>query len=218
MIKQKEIFMQCEGDAYSRRNVGAGEVKFIDRKVQEFLSEISASRVLEIGCGAGHRLDYLASCQADTEYFGIDPSKKATESYSGPAKLFQGTADSLPFPDGHMDVVLFGFCLYLCDVEDYFIIAKEADRVLADGGFLVIIDFEPPFPYQNSYTHKKGVLSTKMRFSEMFSWHPSYSLTSVIPFSNRMEKYDTDPNERISISILHKKHDLNLPQAPFAGK
>ena len=69
------------------------------------------------------------------ECYGIEPSFKAVETAcTSGVNAVQGTADRLPYRDGLFDVVVFGFCLYLCDREDLFRIASEADRVLNDQG------------------------------------------------------------------------------------
>ncbi|WP_421903815.1 class I SAM-dependent methyltransferase [Maridesulfovibrio sp.] len=215
MKKQKDIFLEGEGDAWCHRNVAPERPLLVDRKLKELLTEVSPSNVLEVGCGSCYRLNFLSQSFPECSFYGIDPSLDAKNYGNSSLTLTQGTADDLPYESGKFDVVVFGFCLYLCDVEDYFKIAYEADRVLADGGFLVIIDFEPPFPYQNPYSHKDGIYSTKVSFRSMFEWHPSFSLVSLTPFSHRMEAYDAEPNERVSISVLHKKHALNMPIAPF---
>ena len=61
-------------------------------------------------------------------------------------QVVQGAADQLYFESQTFDFVVFGFCLYLCDRDDLFEIAKEAHRVLKPTGWLVIHDFfaEPP--------------------------------------------------------------------------
>ena len=45
-----------------------------------------------------------------------------------------GTADKLPFEDQSVDILVYGFCLYLCDREDMFNIAAEANRVIKSSG------------------------------------------------------------------------------------
>jgi ubiquinone/menaquinone biosynthesis C-methylase UbiE len=76
----------------------------------------------------------------------------------------QGTADVLPFDDNSYNIVIFGFCLYLCDREDLFRIASTADRVLRDSGWLFILDFFSPLPCAKTYHHRPGVLSYKMDY------------------------------------------------------
>ena len=86
--------------------------------------------VLEIGCGQGLRLQELKN-KKNWITNGLDPSFEAFK--NGKRKginVYQGTADKLPFNDRSMDILIYGFCLYVCDYEDLFQIAAEADRVL----------------------------------------------------------------------------------------
>ena len=64
------------------------------------------------------------------------------------AALFQ---NSFSFPDNFFDMIILGFCLYLCDRNKLFKIASEVDRVLKENSYLVIIDFYPgSFYYKNN--------------------------------------------------------------------
>ena len=110
-------------------------------------------RLLKLDVG-GHRLEIIRNAFHSDSY-GIDPSSKDIEDGKSiyPNNSFQvGTADNLPFDDDSFDMVIFGFCLYLCDRKDLFKIAYEADRCLKNKGTLVIKDFCPPFPYKNNYS------------------------------------------------------------------
>jgi hypothetical protein len=65
--------------------------------------------------------------------------------------------------------------LYLCDPADWFRIVAEGDRVLTDGGHLIIQDFpDVSRPFARKYTHRDGVLSYHMRFSDLWQTHPWY--------------------------------------------
>jgi ubiquinone/menaquinone biosynthesis C-methylase UbiE len=62
---------------------------------------------------------------------GLDSSNAPiTEAVNKGVDAKQGTADELPFPNNSFDIVVFDFCLYLCDRLDLFKITAEADRVL----------------------------------------------------------------------------------------
>jgi ubiquinone/menaquinone biosynthesis C-methylase UbiE len=179
-MSQKAKFLQSEGDAYFSRN--AGHASAAPYPVTPALQALNLHprAILEIGCSDGFRLDGMrktfgAKCS------GIDPSSEAVEGgmkvYPG-LDLRVGTADKLPFADASFDVVIFGFCLYLCDPTDHFQITAEATRVLSDPGVLVIYDFNSPAAYRRKYAHKSGVFSHKMDFASLFTAHPGYRLLS----------------------------------------
>jgi ubiquinone/menaquinone biosynthesis C-methylase UbiE len=204
---QRDTFLQEEGDAwYERNSHSAGIVPLLF--VKEF-SKIHPvpQRILEIGCSFGENLRALHTSYGCAVY-GIDPSAKAVEAGRVQAPHLQltvGTADSLPYNDQFFDCVIFGFCLYLCDRELLFKIAGEADRVLHAPGHLLIMDFFPPYPYRNTYTHKSGVFSYKMNYSSMFLWHPAYSLVSHRSLTHSAENFDAYPDERIALICLAKQ-------------
>lgn len=115
-----------------------------------------------------------------------------------------GTADQLPWADSSLDVVVFGFCLYLCDREDLFRISAEAHRVLKDQGWLIILDFYAKASYSNPYTHFEGLKSFKTDYAAMFLWHEWYTLFSHKIFGNGNGSFTDDKNEWVSVSVIRK--------------
>lgn len=216
-MKQKDKFLSGEGDNWFDRNVDS-----FDQKAQiqnailfDFISRhpnVTPSSVLEIGCSNGWQLNRLSEHYRISDCFGIEPSKKAVENgkqqYPG-LDLIQGTADNLPYSDDYFDMVIFGFCLYLCDPEDLFTIAREADRVLQDRGILCVFDFDVPAPYHNVYAHDQSIRCYKMNFANMFMWHPQYSLVEKLTVSN---KDITDADQRETFSFLAKNTSAAFPQ------
>ena len=155
-MKQKDIFLEFEGNAWFERNanaLGSRKLPESDSLLIEILNLpllAEGTKILEIGCGDGTRLGWLReNCGFDC--YGVEPSGQAV----GAAKrrgitAYEGTADQLPFDANTFDIVVFGFCLYLCDREDLFRIAYEADRVLRNPGWLLILDFYSPSPVATS--------------------------------------------------------------------
>ena len=106
--------------------------------------------VLEVGCGAGQGLGYLA--RRARSVVGGDYTdanlRHAQRYYNGRARLVRLDAHRLPFPDGSFDlVVLFEAIYYLGHPEDFL---QESRRVLRDGGMLLVstvnrdwVDFSP---------------------------------------------------------------------------
>lgn len=215
-MMQRDIFLEGEGDAWFERNRDRRRTMRFPG-VQELLALGRRFRAtLEIGCGDGRRLLAL-SHMIGGEFHGIDPSQRAVEAGAEdapkwrPLHLVRGTADSLPYDAGAFDLVIFGFCLYLCDREDLFRIAAEADRVLEDGGFLVIHDFHAR-PHRNPYRHRAGVQSFKMDYAAMFLWNPAYSLVSQSVLSESGAGLPLGPGDAAAITILKKDMARAYPE------
>ena len=177
---------------------------------------VKPNAVLEVGCGAGHRLALLQR-RFGAECHGLEPSAEAIAHGRAqyPDLLFeQGTAETLSYPDDRFDVVIFGFCLYLCDPRDHFRIAWQADRVLRDGGYLVIHDFLAPAPYSNAYAHRAGILSHKMEWSRMFAWSPAYRLIAR-QYLEHQTALSFAADEQISVDVLRKDRQIAFPKNPY---
>ena len=212
MVKQRDAFLESEGNAFYSRNK-ADALSSISRsgsdepvlRAMEFTG-VSPRSTLEIGCANGWRLSLVAA-RYGSAVAGIDPSADALADgrRSMPhADLRHGTADELPFADHQFDTVIFGFCLYLCDPQDLFRIAAEADRVLADKGYLIIHDFHPDVPHAREYAHLRPLRSHKMDYGTMFSWHPAYQLIAVFPFASDYRMPPTCADTREATRVFYK--------------
>ena len=213
-MKQKEIFLTGEGDAWFTRNADAlGKQRLPDSDplliellgLKEQLAAVpEVGRVLEVGCGSGVRLAWLQQ-HMGLECHGIEPSDMAVSQANSIGVHAQiGTADQLPFADKSFDAVIFGFCLYLCDRDDLFKIAAEADRVLKDPGWLLIKDFYSPTPLAKAYHHKAGVNSYKMDYKTLFTWNPDYNVYSHRVVHHADNGYTDDRQEWVATSVLRK--------------
>jgi ubiquinone/menaquinone biosynthesis C-methylase UbiE len=210
-MKQREVFLQSEGDAWFRRNPrspdsrGFPQSDFLLREINELAPVPSkGARVLEIGCGDGARLGWLRE-QRGFECYGVDPSAQAVAAAQGQGiAARQGTAEQLPFATGEFDLVMFGFCLYLCDRDDLFRIACEADRVLKNPGWLLILDFYGPAPSRREYHHRAGLFSFKMDYRTLFTWHPAYVTYSHKIHHHSHDGYTDDSQEWVATSVLRK--------------
>ncbi len=217
MPLQKTIFLEGEGDSYFNRNRKQTDSEQEPIIVSMREIGIRPALVLEIGASSGV---LLASIQRlfGAECYGIDPSAKAIEYgrvHYPNINLSRGTADNLVFPTGRFDLVIFGFCLYLCDPADYFRIAQEADRVLRDKGFLIIKDFTSPVPLKGAYRHLPGIFSRKLDWAKMFTWHPAYRLLSR-RYIEDIRPYSFHPHEGMAIDVLCKDHEEAFTPNPYA--
>lgn len=154
------------------------------------LHSIIPDNVLEIGCSNGWRLDELSE-KYGCNVFGIDPKESKLP------WITTGTAEKLPYKDGTFDLVIYGFCLYLVDRDDLFKVVMEGDRVLADGGHLIIHDFSPEYPHKRPYEHCEGVYSYKMNYENLWLANPSYRMI----YSTR---HGSDNDDYESVCMLKK--------------
>ena len=224
---QTAAFLQGEGDAWFGRNRGAltgkesyFECDLITGELAPFHEGISD--LLEIGCGDGHKAELLARFFG-ARAAGIDPSQEAIAHglqrlegrIDAPAvDLRVATADRLPFADASFDLVYFGFCLYLVGRSQLLSAVAEADRVLRSGGFLAILDFDPPQRMRRAYHHRPGLYSYKQDYASMFTATGAYQLFGKRSFSHSGQHFSRDPQERVAMSFLYKDPDPYLPAAP----
>jgi ubiquinone/menaquinone biosynthesis C-methylase UbiE len=173
-MKQADIFTESEGDAWLARNR-----VLVDRDpVSDAIGHLGLKpqHVLEVGCANGWRLAALRG-KFGCEVNGVEPSMQGCiEAATRRVPVWRITAEALPAGNEAYDLVIYGFCLYLTDPIDWLKIAAEGDRVLMNGGHLIIHDFtEPTKPFAKRYAHRDDVLSYHMRFSGLWLSHPGYT-------------------------------------------
>jgi|APLak6261660231_1056022.scaffolds.fasta_scaffold20541_1 ubiquinone/menaquinone biosynthesis C-methylase UbiE len=148
-----------------------------------FARDLSKNKkVLEIACGSGFGLTYLA--QAADFVNAIDIDKKNIEftlnnlkssNRSHNIKVKQMDAQNLEYPDNYFDVVLLFEAIYY--IPNINAALKEAERVLKkDGKFIIVTvnkewgDFHPS-PYSVNYysmTELNHLLSKRFRLIENY--------------------------------------------------
>ena len=197
-MNQGAAFLDGEAAAWFERNkyFADPESDPILRLLED--SGLKPSRVLEVGCSNGWRLAAIRArygCRTD----GIDPLKTSNE------YVYRGTADDLGlWYVGTFDLVIYGFCLYLVDREDLFRIVTEGDRVLKDGGHLIIWDFSSKVPHCRPYKHREGLFSYKMDYANLWLANPAYSLV-------RRSIQGDKPDNLTSVVMLQKRIDRAWP-------
>lgn len=177
MKKQKYTFLEGEGDRWFERNrdhlinysINTDHVVGAMRK-----HGIVPKRAVEFGCSNGARLAALRDAYG-CDIMGVDPSREALqEAANRRVPAIQSTASS-PALQAPFDLVIYGFCLYLTDPEDWLQIAAEGNNVLSVGGHLIVHDFEPPEDvFTRNYKHRDGVLSYHFDFASLWVVHPQY--------------------------------------------
>lgn len=215
---QRKAFQQYEANQWFARNKSllnsyAGEHDFVVNLLLQY--KIKPLRILELGSSAGYRLHYLKHLFPDAQVFGIDPSTDAvatgTQLYPG-VELHVGTADDLSvFEDGFFDLVIIGFVFYVIDRSLLLRVVSEIDRVLADKGLLINVDFFSEKAIKNNYHHitEFEAFSFKQGYETIFLASEMYQLLHKISFhhSNRQPDATDDYFNKCTATLLKK--DVN---------
>jgi len=129
------------------------------------LLPLSGRRILDVGCGTGGWLLQFAQCDADPALMsGIDLSRDRIDRAKRrlpQADLRTGCASTLPWPDGHFDIVtqFEAFSSILSD-EMKRDLAREMVRVLKPGGAILWLDFRVS---KRSNQHVKAIREAEIR-------------------------------------------------------
>ena len=210
---QRQVVLEGEGDAWFQRNRQADAdqiAHWIDQDpLAQLLEHMPLPRgpevsVFEVGCGQGLRLTGLSKAKG-WSVAGLDPSEKAIAAVNAAGcKGMVGTAEALPLADRSVDLLIYGFCLYLCDRDDLFRIVAEAHRVLKLQAWLAILDFWSPHQGINPYHHRPGIQSYKDDLPAMFSWHPSYVITDHRLRHHATRAHTDEPQEWVAATLLRR--------------
>jgi ubiquinone/menaquinone biosynthesis C-methylase UbiE len=121
------------------------------REILEHARIGAQSRVLDVGCGTGTQAVLTKRAHPDAEVIGVDGDPKALAIAKQKAAragvevgLDEGLATALPYADRRFDRVLSSLVFHHLEEADKRRAASEILRVLAPGGFFLLVDFGAP--------------------------------------------------------------------------
>src|SRR3989344_1002348 len=217
---QEDIFLAKEGDAWYRRNIHglSPAVREDDDELALIRSErLRPRHVLEVGASNGWRLESIRRYRPRAHYVGIEPSREAVA--AGKKKypkliLKRGVAAHLPFSDSAFDLVLTVFVFHWVSRDKLLKSVAEIDRVLADGGHLIVSDFYSNVPRKNQYRHRKGVFTWKTDYGALFEASGNYMRVKRVVTKYRTGGVSTatgqssttrPPEDLLTVMTLYKK-------------
>jgi len=165
----KSFFLNSEGDNWFRRNISKiNDEKYYDdfysKEVLNLIKKLRGDiKLLDVGTSDGSRLKFISNRirRKKIKLYGLDPSKVAVKSNKDKKiKIKVGTADKIPFKKNYFDIVLFSFCLYLCDTKLLNKIVSETLRVLKKNSFIIIFDF---YSKKKLYFNYKHISNSRIR-------------------------------------------------------
>ncbi len=132
---QLERFDQPWGTAYEHEAFSA------------LLPDVTGSRVLDLGCGAGQLTLYLAQAGA-AEVIGVDLSERMleiaiAERSDARVTYIRASMDEVEFPSGRFELVVSSLAVHY--VEDYSALTRRIAGWLVPGGTLVFSTEHPVF-------------------------------------------------------------------------
>lgn len=99
----------------------------------DFIGELPAGRVLDVGCGLGF---LLSGISANWERHGVEVSAFAAEHASRYGKIYQGYLEDAGYPDAFFDLVVIYHVIE--HVQDPQKLIMEIRRILKPGGWLIL--------------------------------------------------------------------------------
>ncbi len=191
MGQQEDTFLNGEGDKWFERNIykmGQNPAEDPVLRMLEKYRPITPStlgprgpRTVEFGCANGWRLEEIRKMFGNF-CAGVDPSTDALRNGAAKYKeisFHRGTMTAHPFSANSFGLVIYGFCLYVADPEDYFEIVAQGNNILLDSGHMLIYDFDADHPHAVPNHHVDGLMTYKMDFSRLWLAHPHYRMVDV---------------------------------------
>lgn len=176
MTDQENIFSSSEGDAWFFRNQGVmASADSIEMQAPRLLMEqygLNPIRILEIGCSNGWRLNEIRE-RYSSICLGVEPSQAAIDEgrrLFPEITLLKGVASSVPIQEP-CDLVIVNYVMHWVSREALYRSINEIVRLVADGEYLILGDFDPDVSFRNSYKHlpDQGVYTYKwLYFRDVF--------------------------------------------------
>lgn len=205
-----ELFTKNEWGRYPDVEV----VRFFERNFKKTDYDRKNLKVLEVGCGTGANLFYLA--REGFNAFGIDGSKIAIERAKQrmqdeglTADLETGDILSLPYENNTFDAVLDCECIYANSYKDSQKIMREINRVLKPGGMFFSLTFATGTYGDGNGTLLEGEANTYTKINEG-ALHSEYGLirfTSLEEISDLYgSEFELNSIEYVIRSINNHEH------------
>jgi SAM-dependent methyltransferase len=214
-VDQGAVFLHGEGDAWFLRNrqhladEGHGEQDPVVRLLDG--AGVRPTAALEVGASNGWRLAALVrrfGCAATA----VEPSPLAVrdgEARFSAVRFVRGQAHDLAgLADGSFDLAVVNFVLHWVDRRALLRSVAEIDRVLRDGGWLVVGDFDPPAPQRVRYHHRPDadVWTYKQDYPAIWLASELYEEAASLRFhhATRVVSDGVEPAQRGRVSLLRK--------------
>lgn len=210
---QDNVFSQSEGDRWFARNRSALEgfdaAGDLSLRLMD-LYDLRPDSTLEVGAANGFRLAEIHR-RTGARVTAVEPSAQAVA--EGKRKFpfvafVRGVAHSIPLHDC-FDLVIVNFVLHWVDRTKLIQSVAEVDRMVKDGGFLIIGDFQPSNRFQVRYHHleNEDVRTFKQNYAGPFLTSGLYHPVALLTADHAAKKLQAKApeSERIGVWLLRKQ-------------
>lgn len=209
---QDKIFLK-EGDRWFERNLQS--LRKIDDIVIFLIDlyNLYPSKVFELGSSNGYRLARIKE-KFDCYVIGVEPSHKACfdgrKNFS--LEMIRGVGSEIPIKDNVFDLVIVNSVFHWIDRQNLLKTVSELDRILKDGGFIIIGDFFPDYLYLKVRYHHlsdKHVFTYKQDYSKIFTFSGIYKKIATLTYDVSDKKLKTSIGRDYKFSVTLMQKNLN---------
>jgi SAM-dependent methyltransferase len=184
--------VMAAGYAHARPPVHARVIELL----RKHFDSLPVPRALDVGCGAG--LSTRALAPLATERIAIDPAEgmlRYAHDVAPGAQFIVASAEALPFPAAHFDLISAAGSLNYVDLPRFFV---EARRVLRPQGILAIYDFSTGSSFRESHHLDRWFQA----FIERYPWEQGEA-TALDPeiLARISEGFEIKSAERFEIAL-----------------
>ena len=211
-VDQGTIFVESEADRWFERNQSGLERCDWQRDLPLRLIELyrlHPATVLEVGASNGYRLAAIVE-RYGARGVAVEPSSQAIRDGRNrfpDVEFVQATADAIALHDA-FDLVIVNFVFHWIDRSKLMRTVAEIDRLLVDGGFMIIGDFFPQHPARAPYHHlpDREVFTYKQDYAAVFLASGLYRQVGMLTgdHASATPEANVTENERIATWLLRK--------------
>jgi ubiquinone/menaquinone biosynthesis C-methylase UbiE len=207
----QEKFFKKEGDNWfdrNRKSLYANAYPDVALRTIDMYG-LKPKKVLEVGASNGWRLALIAD-KFGSKCVGVEPSAKAVKDGNknfSKIHMVRGVASDIPLKE-KFDLVIVNLMLTWVSRDEIFKAFAEIDRMVADGGHLIVGDFLPDYPMMVEYHHKPNqeIYTYKLDYAEAFTSLATYRSISRITFEHTVNDLTSNvPMEHRCVTSLLKK-------------
>jgi SAM-dependent methyltransferase len=219
---QDETFAAFEGDRWFQRNRAALEAFNTETDLPVRLIELyqlQPRAVLEVGAANGARLAAIAE-RRGARVVAVELSVEAIrngKSRFPRVEFVRGTASAIPVQE-LFDLVIVNFVFHWIDRSNLLRSVAEVDRLVVDGGFLIIGDFLPTNLTKVRYHHRPNneIYTYKQNYAATFMACGIYRPVSLVTadHSSHALTADTTEEERVGAWLLRKSMQGRYVERP----